>query len=117
MVKNAHPKWYEEKGEVMVILGVLFILTVWNRFVLALILLPLIYSIKKGNKISIVLTGIYSGFLTLVNMSVYIENNRNQQGNFETSSAMPILVFLLVYVFLVVYLIQTYKHKIKIQGK
>jgi len=64
-------KWYESfRGKSVIILGVIFLLTSWHRLFLALLILPIIYFVKKGSKSAMILAGIYSVFLTIVNSAV-----------------------------------------------
>ena len=102
-------KWHESfRGKSTIILVVIFLLTSWHRFFLALLILPIIYFVKKGSKSAIVLAGIYSIFLTIVNSAVYVENNRNIQGNFN-SSLLPLGIYLGVCVFVIIFLKKSYK--------
>lgn len=102
-------KWYESfRGKSAIILGVIFLLTSWHRFFLALFVLPIIYFVKKGSKSAMVLAGIYSIFLTLVNSAVYIEKNRDAQGDFN-SSLLPLGIYLGLCVFTIIFLKKSYK--------
>ena len=83
-------------------------LTAWDRLFLALLILPIIFYVKKGKKSAIILAGIYSGILTIVNIAVYIEKNRNEQGDFQ-SSLVPVYIYLGVYVFIFILLKKAYK--------
>ncbi len=107
-------KWYQTyRGKSAILLSIIFLLTAWDRFFLALLILPIIYFVKKGNKSAIILAGIYSGILTIVNIAVYIKKNRNEQGDFY-SSLVPVYIYLGVYVFIFILLKKAYKvEKIK----
>jgi len=102
-------KWYQSyRGKSAILLGIIFLLTSWDRLFLALLILPIIYFVKKGNKSAIILAGIYSGILTIVNIAVYIEKNRNEQGDFY-SSLVPVYIYLGIYVFIFILLKKSYK--------
>ena len=90
------------------LLGIIFLITSFNRLLLAIIILPIIYFVYKGNKKAMILAGIYSGILTIVNIAVYIENNRNEQGDFY-SSLMPAYIYLGLYILALVFLKKSYK--------
>lgn len=102
-------KWHESsRGKSAIALGVIFLLTSWNRFLLAVLVLPIIYFVKKGSKTAMILAGIYSGFLTIVNIALYVESNRNEQGDFH-SSMIPIYIYLGACVLCVIFLKKAYK--------
>lgn len=107
-------KWHESfKGKSTIALVIIFLLTSWNRFFLALLILPIIYFVKKGSKSAMIIAGAYSVFLTLVNSAVYITNNRDAEGNFH-SSLLPLGIYLGVCVFVIIFLKKSYKvEKIK----
>ena len=92
-------KWSQSlRGKSMVALGIIFFITFWYRSFLAILILPVIYFVKKGSRSAMILAGIYAGVLTIVNVAVYIGNNYNEQGRFE-SSVTPIFIYLGVYIF------------------
>lgn len=102
-------KWHESfRGKSAIVLGIIFLLTSWHRFFLALLILPIIYFVKKGNKSAMVLAGIYSIFLTIVNSAAYITNNRDAQGNFH-SSLLPLGIYLGICIFVIIFLKKSYK--------
>jgi hypothetical protein len=111
-------KWYEtSRGKSVIILGVIFLITFWFRSFLAILILPIIYFVKKGSKTGIILAGLYSGFLTIVNIAVYIENNRNESGDFY-SSMTPVYLFIGILIFTIIllknaYLVEKNKGKLK----
>jgi hypothetical protein len=111
-------KWYEtSKGKSVIILCLIFLITFWFRSFLAIFILPIIYFVKKGSKTGIILAGLYSGFLTIVNIAVYIENNRNGQGDFY-SSMTPVYLFIGILIFTIIllknaYLVEKNKGKLK----
>lgn len=113
-------KWYEtSRGKSVIILGVIFLITFWFRSFLAILILPIIYFVKKGSKTGIILAGLYSGFLTIVNIAVYIENNRNESGDFY-SSMTPVYLFIGILIFTIIllknaYLVEKNKGKLKIE--
>jgi hypothetical protein len=112
-------KWYEtSRGKSVIILGVIFLITFWFRSFLAILILPIIYLVKKGSKTGIILAGLYSGFLTIVNIAVYIENNRNEQGDFY-SSMTPVYIFIGILIFTIILLKNAYiveKNKSKLSA-
>ncbi len=102
-------KWYKSfRGKAAIMLGIIFLLTSWHRFFIALLILPIIYFVKKGSKSAMILAGIYSVFLTIVNGAVYIENNRDAQGDFH-SSLLPLGIYVGVCVFVIVFLRKSYR--------
>ncbi len=119
-IKNYNSlKWYEtSRGKSVIILGVIFLITFWFRSFLAILILPIIYFVKKGSKTGIILAGLYSGFLTVVNIAVYIENNRNEQGDFY-SSMTPVYLFIGILIFTIILLKNAYiveKNKSKLSA-
>ena len=98
------------KGKLIVLLVILFLVTAWYRFLLAIILLPIIYFVKKGNRFSIIFSGVVSLLLTFVNIAVYVENNRDINGYFS-SSLNPIFLHLVLFALILVSLIKVYKDK------
>lgn len=102
-------KWHQTyRGESVILLSIIFLLTAWDRLFLALLILPIIFYVKKGKKSAIILAGIYSGILTIVNVAVYIEKNRNEQGDFY-SSLVPVYIYLGLCVFIFIFLKKAYK--------
>ena len=97
------------RGTSMIYLIIIFLFAFWNRSLLAVLILPLIYYIKKGNKIAMIIAGVYSGLLTIVSMAVYIENLRHTQEGITNSSLAPVALFLATYVFAIIFLIKAYK--------
>ena len=98
-------KWYASlRGKSVIALIIIFLITSWHRLFLALLILPIIYFVKKGSKLSMILGIVYSCFLTVVNMAVYITNNRDDQGGFY-SSMIPIYLYLILCI-LVIFLLR-----------
>lgn len=83
---------YTNKGKAVVILGVIFIESFWFRSFMALLLLPLIYFVWRRSGVGVILAGVYSGILTIVNSAVYISANYNPQGEF-IGSLQVLLIF------------------------
>jgi len=102
-------KWYESsRGKSVIALIIIFLITSWHRLFLSLLILPIIYFVKKGSKSSMILGIVYSCFLTIVNIAVYITNNRDDQGGFY-SSMMPIYLYLGLLIFIIFFLKKSYK--------
>ena len=102
-------KWHRtSRGKSVILLGMIFLITAWDRLFLALPVLVTIYYVKKGSKLAIILSGIYSGVLSLVNVVLYIEKNRNEQGDFH-SSLIPVYIFLGLFVLVLILLKRAYK--------
>lgn len=98
-------KWYaSSRGKSVIALIIIFLITSWHRLFLALLILPIIYFVKKGSKSSMILGVVYSCFLTIVNIAVYITNNRDDQGGFY-SSMIPIYLYLVLCI-LVIFLLR-----------
>lgn len=110
-------KWYESsRGKSVMVLGVIFLISFWHRWFLAILVLPIIYFVKKGSKGAMVLAGIYSGFLTLVNIAVYFTGNLGEQENFN-SSMTPIYIYLGAYILAIVLLRKSYKIEKNVKSK
>lgn len=106
-VKSNVTKWYE--SPVIIVLGVIFLITLYYRTILALILLPLIFSVKKDSRISMILAGIYVVILTFVNISVHSANEISKYG--EVISAKLPLIYLGLCIYSIVLLVKAYKAK------
>lgn len=88
-------KWHKSyRGIAALFLIGLFLLTAWSRFILALLLLPLIYFVFKGKKSAMVISQVYTVIVTIVLIAVYIETHRNGVGDF-TSSLTPVYFYLI----------------------
>ena len=86
------------RGKSAVALCIIFVITFWYRSFLAILILPMIYFAKKGSRSAMIIAGVYAGVLTIVNVAVYIGNNYNEQGGFE-SSVTPILIYFGMYIY------------------
>jgi len=86
---------------------ILFFLTFWNNIFLPIIFLPIIYFVHNNSKNAMILAGIYSIFLTLVNIALYIEGHRNEQGQFS-SSLIPVFIYLFLLINIMVFLKKSY---------
>lgn len=106
-VKSNTTKWYE--SPVIIVLGVIFLITLYYRTILALILLPLIFSVKKDSRTSMILAGIYVVILTFVNISVHSANEISKYG--EVTSAKLPLIYLGLCIYSIVLLVKAYKAK------
>lgn len=105
-------RWYQtEKGNALIFLGILFLLTSWYTLFLAFFMLPIIFYVKKGNKIAIILAGLYSMFLTIVNISVYITKNTENRTIQSGFNLKPVYFCLGILVFIFIFLIKAYKEE------
>jgi hypothetical protein len=115
-------KWYQtSKGKSLIIISVIFLITFWYRSIVALPMLPIIYFVRKGSKTAIILAGLYSVFLTLVNIGVYIVINVYEKGGYDPNWR-PVYVFIGILIFAFIYLKDAYdveksKDKFKIEEK
>ena len=108
-VKYASQTWYQgSRNKAVIFLSLIFLLALWYRFILAIILLPMIYFVKKGKRSAMILAGIYSGILTFINVAVYIENNRDGQGLFY-ASLMPVYIYFGMYILSIIFIVKSYK--------
>jgi len=113
-------KWYASlRGKSVIALIIIFLITSWHRLFLALLILPIIYFVKKGSKLSMILGIVYSCFLTVVNMAVYITNNRDDQGGFYSSMILIylylILCILVIFLLRKAYMVEKNRKKIYIK--
>lgn len=102
-------KWYEgDRGVVLIFLIVYFVYMIWGYLFFSLAVLPLAYLIRKGSKAAIITSGLYFGFMTIVFIANYIENNRSAAGIFA-SSLNPVYIYLIAYIVLCRYLYLAFK--------
>lgn len=104
------------KSKAILLLIIIFVVTAWYRLFLSLPLLLLVFYVKRESKTAIVLAGLYSVFVTAVNIAVYVEGERDAQGIFD-SSVMPIYTFLGLMIALLVYLARSFKDKVSTDPK
>lgn len=101
-------KWNQShRGKAVIFLVVVFLLTSWLRLFLAILILPVIYLVKKGSKSGIILAGIYSGILTIINSILYLGYYNTQIGSYL--GIKPIILYVVIYVFVLINLIKAYK--------
>lgn len=107
-------KWNQSfRGKAVIFLFVVFLLTSWLRLFLAILILPVIYLVKKGSKSGIILAGIYSGILTIINSILYLGYYNTQIGSYL--GIKPIILYVVIYVFVLINLIKAYKvEKLKV---
>lgn len=98
-------------GKAVVLLAVTFLITAWYRLFLSLPLLVLLFFVKRKSKIAIVIAGLYSIFLTVVNVSVYAAGGYNEQGVFDASVA-PIYIYVGLLIATLVYLVRSFKQEV-----
>jgi hypothetical protein len=61
----------------------------------AALLVPLAYFVWKGRKAAMLISGAYSVILIAMNIVLYIQINRNEHGEFQSSTT-PILLFVIL---------------------
>ena len=104
-------KWHEDNRKVAsVLLIAYFIYMIWGYLFFSLAVLPLAYLVKKGSRAAIIISGLYFGFMTIVFIANYIENNRDAAGIFA-SSLNPVYIYLIAFVALCRFLYLAFKEK------